>query len=55
MHVLIKANRGLKSNMYFSFPFGLQLWREYMDSNWVIAHWNGKRRNGRISRRDYPR
>jgi hypothetical protein len=56
---LLKLRRGFESDMCLCLPlfffFHLQLWREYMDSNWAIAHWNGKRRNGRISRRDYPR
>ena len=33
----------------------LQHWREFTDSSWVIAHLNGKRRNGMVSQRDYQR
>lgn len=38
-----------------SFILGLQLWSEFMDSNWVIAQMSGRKRNGMISSKDYQR
>lgn len=43
-----------ETQMYASFGV-LQHWREFTDSSWVIAHMNGKRRNGMVSQRDYQR
>ena len=52
---LNRCNRYSSQTQMISSILGLQLWSGFMDSNWVIAQMNGRKRNGMISSKDYQR